>query len=458
MIRVFNLYIPTRTLVLLAGEVAIICASFAAAILIRFGEDSSLVFNYEHGILKITLVTALTLLCSHFMEMYDLRRLRAPGETYFRILTLVGGLSFLLAGITYFFPQLLVGREVFLTGLCILSLTWISWRWAYDRLIRLPALRERIYLLGNGPRASRLVEALRTRGELGMDVVGWAGETGIEAMTREALSTNLLEMSRAREVDRVIVALSDRRGTMPVGELLDLRLRGVRVEDGTAMLEKFYGLIEIDELYPSWLIFGEGFRRSFLNRAMRRAISTLFSLTLLLIALPLIPLIILLVRISSPGPILYRQKRVGLNGVVFDCYKFRTMRADAEADSGATWASDEDPRITKIGHYLRKMRLDEIPQLWNVLKGDMGLVGPRPERPEFVNRLATEIPYYGMRHLIRPGITGWAQINFGYGASVEDAKEKLRYDLYYIKNGSLAIDLLIIFRTIRTVLLRRGAR
>ncbi len=458
MIRVFNLYIPTRTLVLLAGEAAIICASFALAILIRFGEDSTLVFNYEHGVLKILVVTGLALLCSHYMEMYDLQRLRAPGETYFRILTLVGTLSFLLAGITFVFPQLLVGRHVFLTGLCILSLTWITWRWAYGRLILLPTLRERVYLLGNSERARRLVDAIRSRGELGMDVVGWAGESGNEAISRNMLGKVLLELGRNQRVDRVIVALSDRRSTMPVSELLDLRLWGIRIEDGTTLLEKVSGQIEVDELYPSWLIFGEGLRLTARYHALRRAASVLLALTLLVLTLPLIPLIILLIKLESPGPLLYRQKRVGLRGGIFDCYKFRTMRTDAEADSGPTWASDDDPRVTKVGKFLRRTRLDEIPQLWNVLRGDMAFVGPRPERPEFVERLQQEIPYYQLRHMTRPGITGWAQVNYGYGSSIEESKEKLRYDLYYLRNMSVMLDLVIVFHTLRTVLFGRGVR
>ncbi len=261
-----------------------------------------------------------------------------------------------------------------------------------------------------------------------------------------------------RAVERVIVALADRRATMPVHELLQLRLKGMSIQDGTALLERISGQIEVEELYPSWLIFGQGFRLDPTSMMARRSVSILLSLSLLLITLPVIPLVILLVRLSSPGPVLYRQKRVGRNGDIFNCYKFRTMRPDAEADGRAAWASDDDPRITPVGHFLRKMRLDEIPQLWNVLKGDMSFVGPRPERPEFVERLCRELPFYSLRHVIRPGITGWAQINHGYGGSVEESKEKLRYDLYYLKNMSVVLDLLIVFQTIKTVLFGRGAR
>jgi sugar transferase (PEP-CTERM system associated) len=457
-IRIFNLYFPTRMLLLLGGEATVICLSFLLAIAIRFGQDTVLVLNYEYGFAKIFAVTGLALLCSHYADLYDLQRLRARGEAFFRLLVLVGTLSLLLGGLTYLFPQLLVGKDVFIIGLCILPLTWIAWRWAYGRLIHLPHFRERVYLLGTGARAKRLAEILRVKNEVGMDLVGWAGALGNGSLTREALGNALLEITEKRAVDRVIVALPDRRAMMPVNELLQLRLKGVKIQDGTALLEKVSGKIEVDELYPSWLIFGQGFRLEPAFLAARRMISILLSLTMLLIGLPVVPLVILLIKLSSPGPVLYRQKRVGRNGVIFNCYKFRTMRPDAEADGRAAWASDDDPRITLVGHWLRKMRLDEIPQLWNVLKGDMSFVGPRPERPEFVERLCREVPFYSLRHVVRPGITGWAQINHGYGGSVEESKEKLRYDLYYLKNMSVALDLLIVFQTIKTVLFGRGAR
>jgi sugar transferase (PEP-CTERM system associated) len=392
------------------------------------------------------------------MEMYDLRRLAVPGEVYPRILTLVGVLSLLLAGLTYFFPWFAVGRNVFLTGLCILSLTWILWRWAYERLIFLPALRERVYLLGNGERARRILESIRTRAELGMDLVGWAGEAGNDAGTGESLGRICQELGSNRSVDRIIVALKDRRSAMPVNELLKLRLQGIRIDEGTSLLEKVSGQIELDELHPSWLIFGDGFRLSQSHQLLQQILSTLAALVLSILTLPLIPIIVILIKLGSPGPVLYRQRRVGLRGRIFNCYKFRSMRPDAEADSGPTWACDDDPRITPVGRFLRYTRLDEIPQLWNVLRGDMEFVGPRPERPEFVEWLTREIPYYELRHTVPPGVTGWAQVCYKYGNTLEDAQEKLRYDLYYIKNRSFGLDTMILFETIKTVLLGRGAQ
>ena len=458
MVRLFNVYYPVRALILLIGEALIVCASFLLATLLHLGRDSYAVLNYGSGFYKILAVTGLAILCLHYFDLYDLQRMRSSSETYSRLLIVLGTLSLLLAALCYLFPHFVVGNGVFLTGLLILTWALIAWRAAYDWFIRRPYLRERVYVLGAGERAARLVEAFRARKDLGIDVVGWAGAIGNGSMTREALGATLLALKEKRAVDTVILAMGDRRGAMPVRELLQLRLSNIKVEDATALLEQISGKIEVDDVHPSWLIFSQGFRLNPTFLWARRLISTTVSLTCLLVSLPLIPLIILAIKLSSRGAVLYRQKRVGRNGDVFTCYKFRTMRPDAEADTGPTWANDDDPRVTRVGHFLRRTRLDEIPQLWNVLRGDMGFVGPRPERPEFVEWLSREIPYYHLRHIVRPGITGWAQVNYQYGASVEESKEKLKYDVYYIKNISLMLDLMIVFETVKTVLLKRGSR
>jgi sugar transferase (PEP-CTERM system associated) len=353
-------------------------------------------------------------------------------------------------------PEFLPGKNSALTGVVILAVGLFAWRWAYGWMVRLPFFRERVYVVGSGDRAQRLLGGLR-RLAFGVEVVGWTGDVEGE-FTREAVASHLVNLVRERRVHRVIVAMTDRRGTLPVEELLALRLSGVKIEEATSWLEKITGRIEVDHLYPSWLIFTEGFQLSPLGQFLRRLLNLAAALSGLILTLPLLPLIALAVRLDSPGPVLYRQKRVGRGGTQFFCYKFRTMRNDAEADTGATWATDDDPRITRIGRFLRTSRLDEIPQLWCVLKGDMHFVGPRPERPEFVEWLSQEIPYYGVRHVVRPGVTGWAQISYKYGNTLGDAREKLQYDLYYIKNASVGLDLMIMFQTIKIVLLGRGAR
>jgi sugar transferase (PEP-CTERM system associated) len=258
-------------------------------------------------------------------------------------------------------------------------------------------------------------------------------------------------------IDRIVVGLSDRRGKLPVEELLRAKMAGIRVEDATTTYERVTGKILLDDLRPSWLIFSDGFRVSGATRLMKRAVDLVFSLVLAIVTLPLMLLTALLVLLEDGRPILYRQERVGENGGTFVLSKFRSMRKDAEHGGTPIWATDGDDRITRVGRFIRKTRLDELPQLWNVVRGDMSFVGPRPERPFFVEQLAQDIPFYNQRHAVKPGLTGWAQVKYRYGASREDAMEKLRYDLYYIKHLSVVFDLTIVFDTVKVVLFRKGA-
>ncbi len=328
---------------------------------------------------------------------------------------------------------------------------------SFTWLVQLPILVERVYVLGTGERAQRVVQGLRQNPDLGVEIASWTGKME-GAITRDSVAAHLMDIVHRQKVHRVIVAMPDRRGTIPMKELLDLRMKGVKIEEATTWLEKISGKIEVENLYPSWLVFGEGFRRSTPFIIVRRALSIVISLIGLVLALPLLPLIVLAIRLDSRGPVFYTQRRVGKGGRTFKVVKFRTMRQDAEAANGAQWAGDNDPRVTRVGKFLRSSRLDEIPQLWCVLKGDMAFVGPRPERPEFIEWLSNQIPYYSVRHMVRPGITGWAQVKYKYGSTVADAREKLQYDLFYIKNASIGLDLLIMFQTVKTVLLRRGAQ
>jgi len=456
-IRLFNVYYPVRTLVLLAGEALVIWTSFLLAVWRQSGEDSYLVLNYEYGYYKILAVTAVVMLLSHWFDLYDPAGFNAKWEQIFRLLLVLGLVALAMAGVGSIFPRTLLWRDSPHIGLIILTFALFGWRSAYAWLVQRPYLREKVYVLGNGNRALRLVQGLRQGRQMGIEVVGWSGNLEGE-FTREAVASHLMEQVVQTSVHRVIVAMQDRREAMPMTELLQLRLQGVHIEEATSWLEKITGRIEVDQLYPSWIIFAKGFRFSGAFRFVRRVLNFGVALIGLLLTLPLLPFIVLAIKLDSPGPVLYKQKRVGREGVHFYCFKFRTMRADAEADTGATWALDDDPRITRVGRFLRRSRLDEIPQLWCVLKGDMQFVGPRPERPEFVEWLSTEIPFYGVRNVVRPGITGWAQIRYKYGNTLEDAKEKLQYDLFYIKNASIGLDLLIMFHTIKIVLLGRGGQ
>jgi sugar transferase (PEP-CTERM system associated) len=464
-IRLFKVHYPLRTLVLLVGEALIVGCSFVAGMLLvqqLQGREYGLLrvsdeLFIEGGYLKILIITGIVLLVSHGFDLYDSSQAVVRLEQTFRLLIVLSMVAMVLALVVYYFPGFLLEKYSAFLGVLILTVALLGWRTVYAWLVQQDYFREKVYVLGTGERAERLVRGLRERSALGIEVVGWTGDVEGE-LTRDTAASHLLSLARGRGVDRVIVAMPDRRGTLPVEELLDLRLGGVTVEEATSWLERISGRIEVEQLYPSWLIFAEGFRFSTFFRMVRRALNFSVALIGLVFSLPLLPFIVLAVKLDSLGPVVYRQQRVGRRGTIFYCYKFRTMRVDAEADTGATWAADDDPRITRVGKFLRSSRLDEIPQLWCVLKGDMHFVGPRPERPEFVEWLSKEIPYYGVRHVVRPGITGWAQVQYKYGNTLEDAREKLQYDLFYIKNASLGLDLLIMFQTIKIVLLGRGAQ
>ena len=533
MIRLFRVYYPLRALVLLAVEALIVYVSFVLATILQNRETWWLLLNVENGYLKILGVTVLVLLLSHWLDLYNTSQLGAKWDQVFRLLLVLGFVALGLSAVSYLFAGFLPGNWTLHAGIIILLLTLYFWRRAYSKVVELPYFRERVYVLGTGDRAGRVLSGLRNA--LGMEVVGWTGDlesglttelagssllasdqdprgeelmpelagaqlvasapggsvrmirgsegtqfvTSVPAhgrdrltyqpdqplrrsernglpLTREVMAYHLVSVVQKRRAHRVIVAMPDRRGTLPVEELLALRLSGVRVEEATSWLEKINGRIEVSELYPSWLIFAEGFRFSLFNRVLRRILNFSVALIGLIFALPILPFVALAVIFSSPGPIFYSQERVGKGGRIFRCHKFRTMRKDAEADTGATWAADNDPRITRVGKFLRASRLDEIPQLWCVLVGDMHFVGPRPERPEFVEQLSRQIPYYGVRHTVRPGITGWAQVQYKYGNTIEDAREKLQYDLFYIKNASIGLDFWIAFQTVKIVILGRG--
>jgi sugar transferase (PEP-CTERM system associated) len=456
-IRLFHVYYPIRTLILLAGEALIVWTSFLVAAVLVLREDSYLVLNYEYGYLKLFVFTGVVLLCSHWFDLYDTARLNTRGELYFRLLMVPAVLAFVTAGISYIRPNYLLGGGSTALGLLIVSLALFGWRLGYGWLVQLPMLVERVYVLGTAERAQRLVQGFRKNPEIGVEIASWTGKLE-GAVTRESVAAHLLEEVKKQKVHRVIVAMPDRRGTIPMKELLDLRMEGVIIEEATSWLERISGKIEVENLNPSWLVFNDGFHRSTAFVAIRRALSVTISLIGLLLTLPLLPLIMLAVRLDSEGPVFYTQTRVGKRGRLFKVVKFRTMRVDAEFGTGPQWAGNNDPRVTRVGRFLRSSRLDEIPQLWCVLKGDMAFVGPRPERPEFIEWLSKEIPYYSVRHMVRPGVTGWAQVKYKYGSTIDDAREKLQYDLYYIKNASIGLDLLIMFQTVKTVLLRRGAQ
>lgn len=456
MIRIFNVYYPTRTIIRLLCEVVMVYSAFVLAAVYFQGQDSTISLLYEYGDFKIACIAVFTILLSYYFDLYEPQRIAGGWEIYFRLLLVISVLSFSLGGLLYFLPQMSIGPNVFVGGVALLTVFLLIWRFSYEWAVGLPGFREKVFILGDGAWGEEVAQTLRSRRDAGMQVVAGSPAPSLpEDVAQRAQDPH--DARTIENLDRIIVALENRRGNMPIRQLLNLRLSGIVIEDAHGLVERLTGRLPLAALNPSALIFSGGFRISALEQAIRRVLSILVAFTVLLICLPIIPLIMLAIRISSPGPIFYRQTRVGLRGRHFSVVKFRTMRQDAEAN-GAVWAAQNDPRITKLGLFMRKTRLDEIPQVWNVLRGEMAFVGPRPERPEFVNWLRDEIPFYDLRHVARPGITGWAQVRYKYGSSLEDTARKLEYDLYYIKHQSLGLDFLIMFDTIKTIILRRGAQ
>jgi sugar transferase (PEP-CTERM system associated) len=472
LIRLLNAYFPSRTIFLGISEAFLVVLAFVCATVARLGgTDAAVMLNYEQGYFKILVIAVSILTCMYYFDLYDSAIMSNWREVLVRLVQVLGSVCILLAVLYYAYPPLELGRGIFAIGFALVAVILFFWRRLFLAINSQHRFAERVLLFGEGPLASRLRRELEARPEFGLRIVSQVmptshdeNEVNCEAYENSAarcLTATDEEVSRAVElhrVNRVIVAMGERRGKLPLGLLLTLKSHGVQVQDGTDVYEAVTGKVPIESLRLGWLLFSPGFHVSRFLLFYKRFASMLISVSGLLLSLPLLPFVALTIKLSSRGPVFYKQRRVGRDGDVFDCYKFRTMRADAEADSGPTWAGDDDPRITPVGRFLRLSRLDEIPQLWNVLKGDMSFVGPRPERPEFVDTLNHEIPHYSLRHTIRPGITGWAQIRYKYGASIEDAKEKLRYDLFYIKNMSPGLDSLIFLHTVKTILLGRGAR
>jgi sugar transferase (PEP-CTERM system associated) len=473
MIRLLHAYFPARTIFLGVSEACLVSFAFLSATMARLGpRGMGYVFNNQHGSLKILIASVLIVTCMHYFDLYETSVFTNHREVIVRLFEALGTVYSLSVVLYYFYPPLELGRGIFVIGLILAAVLLYCWRGLFSKINSVPEFADRALIFGDGPLANLLQAEFETRPELGLRVVGRVVPTehgdyrhtnshSGESPCKSGLTDVEDYLSRTvndLRANRVVVAMGDRRGKLPVDLLLSLKCRGLQVQDGVEVYEAITGKVPIESIRLGWLLFSPGCYSSRFHLAYKRTASILISIFGLLMSLPLLPFIILAIKLSSRGPVLYRQKRVGRDGVPFYCYKFRTMREDAEADTGPTWALDDDPRITRVGKIMRKSRLDEIPQLWNVLKGDMNLVGPRPERPEFTEFLSREIPHYHLRHTVRPGITGWAQIRHKYASSIEDAKEKLQYDLFYIKNMSIGLDLLVFLQTVKVILFSEGAK
>ena len=447
---------------LIAFETVLVCAALAFAAYVRLGRGA-LVWVQDEWFSWV-LIPLVTQTCLYYVDLYDLRVISDRRELFVRAIHALGATSLIIAGTYYWFPELMIGRGVFiLAALCVITLV-LGWRIVFEWTNRHVTPRERLLLVGTNEGAVRLAKELFERRNLGVEIVGFIDpdpmRVGLPVLNPGVVGTieDIPTVARALKVDRVVVSLADARGKLPMDKLLEMRLDGVAFDHLASVYEEYTGKIAVENLRPSWLIFSAGFRKGRLLLTGKRLVDLVASVVGLLLALPIMLCVALAIRLTSKGPIFYHQRRVGQQGLVFVLHKFRSMRVDAEAGTGAVWAKSGDARVTPIGRFLRRTRLDELPQLWNVFTGQMSLVGPRPERPEFIASLSREIPFYGQRHIVKPGVTGWAQVSYSYADSIESTLEKLQYDLFYIKNLSLPLDLFIMFCTAKIVLLGKGAR
>ncbi len=449
---------------LLGADAAIVYGGVILALYLRLGlsgADNEL--NVKNGWIKITLATIACLLIMYFYDLYDYVVMTNRRELMLRLVQALGIAWALLALLFYFVPPLMIGRGVSVISVPLVLFLLLGWRIFIHSLTGHPEIGEKILVVGTGQTALDTAEAVWERRDAGYRIAGFISENG--AKPREKLGRSeilgkahdLESVIRSEKIDRVVIAVRERRGAFPTEALLKMSLAGdVSIEECTSFFERITGKVHVDMLRPSWLIFAGRRRDSPVKAVFREAVHRALALTGLIVSLPVALLTAILIKLESRGPIFYLQERVGKSGKVFKVIKFRSMKVDAEADGKPIWAASNDDRVTRVGKVIRKLRIDEIPQFWNILKGEMNFVGPRPERPHFVKQLATEISYYEHRHLVAPGLTGWAQIKYPYGASVADAVQKLQYDLYYIKNQSLTLDLVIVFETIKTVIFGRG--
>jgi len=462
MIRLFSIFIPTSILGLLISEILFIAACYTLAILWQLEDTFDIYMLYERGILRVAVVTGTIVAGLYLSDCYERVRIRSR-LIFLQQLCLIIGVAFLLQSVfSYGSIEIRMPRQSMLLGSSLCLAVLVLWRSMYTRIVFQLLGAEQILFVGTHPLQLAIAEHLEEHPEFGMKPIGFVGE---DSSTETALPQEKIlgDLSEAGEIvervrpDRIVIGPSDANSPQGVRDILPLKQMGYRTESMSETFEMIFGRVPISQLHPLHVTFQQGFHPSPLLLTLQAAYSWVIALIGLILVSPVLLVTAIAVRLHSTGPVLYRQVRTGRNSARFTLYKFRSMYVDAEARTGAVWAQANDSRITPLGRILRKYRIDELPQLFNVLRGEMAIVGPRPERPEFVDELARHIPLYKQRLAVRPGITGWAQINYRYGNTIEDTVMKLEYDLYYIKNFSPQLDLYVMFHTIKTMLLARGA-
>ncbi|PLX91218.1 MAG: glycosyl transferase, partial [Desulfuromonas sp.] len=413
------------------------------------------------GLINALFFACTLLLTSSVSELYGKGHYILGKGALARVIASLGLATIIFAIIYSLAPQIMVGKGAVATSLVIFGLLQFFWHGYYPFLLRFPGTSRNLLILGSGPLAEKIANSLSSKGH-NYRLVGFVRPHGEPSTVDESHILGdideLVPLALEHDIHKIVIALTEQRGVLPIGDLLKCRFNGIDVDDSMSFYEEMTGKVLVKSVNPGWFIYSAGFDIDLFALYTKRFCDIVFSLLGITLSWPLMLLVAAAIKLDSPGPIFFRQVRVGKNEETFELYKFRTMREDAEKETGAVWALKNDSRVTRIGQFLRKTRLDEMPQFFNVLRGEMAFVGPRPERPEFVLELYQLLPYYTKRHAMKPGVTGWAQVKYPYGASVEDALEKLNFDLYYIKNYSIFLDILILIETVQVVLFGKGGR
>lgn len=464
MLRLFKQYYPLRNIFFFMVEgLVVFCSVLIATVLLT--RSNSYLFDLML-VLRVALVTLICQISLYYNDLYDFQVASSVSEISIRLLQSLGVTAIALAFIYYFFPLVIIGQGAFILSIVLLLVLIIGWRIFYIHVLNQGIYNEKVMILGSSDLAVDIFNEIQDKIDCGYTVAAVVPVDADDGLTANVPAALIIKIEMAHlcqkifelGVQKVIVALKDSRGTFPAKELLTCKTAGIEVIEGNSFYELLTGKLLVTKINPSWLIFSDGFKRSTLRRVLKRLGDIFFSVILLLLFFFPLLVVGLLIKIDSRGPVLFCQDRVGQRRKEYMMYKFRSMVDNAEKTSGPVWARDNDSRITRVGKIIRKFRIDEIPQVWNVLIGDMSFIGPRPERKHFTDALEEKIPYYGERFVVKPGITGWAQVSYDYGASVNDAVEKLNYDLFYIKNMSIMFDVMIVLRTIKTVVFGRGSR
>ncbi|MBV9743459.1 MAG: sugar transferase [Acidobacteriia bacterium] len=488
MIRIFNQYVSVKSLLLAGLETVLILLSLVCGARLRFVGDPAgfSQFAAMPGFaLQAGLFVLMFQVCFYYCGLYNLSATRNPAQQVAAVLESLGAACLLLGLLYYIFPSFVLGRGVLFLSTVFVAAGALVSRLVSDHAWNAGAFHETVVILGAGELGATVASEMARRKDLSMQLAGFIAVEPDRAMSASASAAaphvcgpcfaaaaateiaghpilgtvaDLDRIASDKNISRIVVALEDRRGTLPIGQLVKLRVQGIRIEDAHTAIASLSGRVWLETVRPSWFVFSDGFHRSKSTLILKRSVDLALGIVGLALAAPVMFLLAAAIRLDSKGPVIYRQTRTGLGGRPFSLLKFRSMRADAEAFGGVQWAAEDDPRVTRAGRFIRKYRLDELPQFLNVVRGEMSFVGPRPERPVFVEQLRGVISYYDERHSVRPGLTGWAQVQYRYGASVEDAARKLEYDLFYLQNMSLSFDLAIVLKTVRIMLTGFGAR